>query len=253
MRLAGGSVAIFPVTGMPEVTAGADLPEQIARGLEHSGLSLADGDVVVVTQKVVSKAEGRLVDLATVEPSPFARAYAESTEKDAREVELVLRESARVVRMVGRVLISETHHGLICANAGVDRSNVAGEVACLLPRDPDASARAIRAGLKARTGATVAVIISDTFGRPWRVGQTNVAIGVAGMAAMADYRGQLDAHGREMRVSVLAVADELSGAAELVMGKSEAVPVAVIRGYAFPPGEGSARDLLRPAESDLFR
>lgn len=233
-----------PLPGHPAGTAATAAP---------APPGLLDGDVVVVTQKVVSKAEGRLVDLRTVEPSPFARDWARRHGKDPRETEVVLRESARVVKMAGPILICETHHGLICANAGVDRSNVDGEVACLLPADPDASARRLRDGLMARSGATVAVIIADTFGRPWRMGQTNVAIGLAGLAALADYRGQTDVFGRELRVSMLAVADELAAAAELVMGKTAGVPVAVIRGYPWTLAADTARSLIRSPGEDLFR
>lgn len=246
-------VRILPVTGLPEVQPGDDIAALTAAALRQQDLSLADGDVVVVTQKIVSKAEGRLVDPGTVVPSAFAEQFAAAAGKDPREVEVVLRESVRIVRMAGGTLIAETRHGLVCANAGVDHSNMAGGLLCLLPVDPDASARAIRAGLKRETGAEVAVIISDTFGRPWRLGQTNVAIGVAGMLPIADYRGQTDTAGRELKVTALAVADELAAAAELVMNKVDRVPVAVIRGYTVPAGEGSAREMVRPPEKDLFR
>jgi coenzyme F420-0:L-glutamate ligase/coenzyme F420-1:gamma-L-glutamate ligase len=241
---------IIPVRGIGEVRPGDDLAATLLTALEQQGLQLADGDVLVVTQKIVSKAEGRIVDPESVEPSHMARMAAAQGVKDASHYEVVLRESRRIVKMDRGVLVTETHHGLICANAGVDESNVAGgRAVTLLPVDPDASAAALRA----RMGADVAVIISDTFGRPWREGQVNVAIGVAGMAPLADYGGQQDGYGYMMRASIIAIADELASAAELVMGKIDAVPVAVIRGYAYTPAEGSARQLIRAPEKDLFR
>ena len=245
---------IIPVRGIGEVRPGDDLATLILAALERHDQPLADGDVLVVTQKIVSKAEGRIVDPSQIEPSAFARAIAAQGAKDAAYYEVVLRESRRIVKMDRGVLIVETRHGLICANAGVDESNVAGgHVVTLLPLDPDGSAAALRAALRERAGVDVAVIISDTFGRPWREGQINVAIGVAGMAPLADYAGQQDGYGYTLRASVIAVADELASAAELVMGKIDAVPVAIVRGYAYPPAAGSARALLRAPEKDLFR
>lgn len=245
------SVEIFGVAGIGEVTPGDDLAALIAEATR--GRPLADGDVVIVTHKIVAKSEGQLVDLRTITPSDLAVRIAERFGKDARQVDLVLRESARIVRMERGIIICETHHGLICANAGVDASNVAPETVCLLPRDPDASAARIRAGLKERTGATVAVIVSDTFGRTWRNGLVNVAIGVAGMNPLLDYRGQTDPAGYDLRVTILAIADELAAAAELVTGKMERVPVAVIRGYAYERGEGTGHDLIMDPARDLFR
>ncbi len=210
--------------------------------------------MLVVTHKVVAKSEGCHVDLRAVEPSPFARAYAEQWGKDARQVEVVLRESARLVRMDHGVMICQTRHGFICANAGVDRSNTGDlDVVLTLPSDPDASARLLRDAVVAATGATVAVIVSDTFGRPWRDGLTNVAIGCAGLRPLRDERGQADPHGYVLGASVLAVADELAAAAELAMGKLDGVPAAVVRGYPYEPGEGSAAELLRAPERDMFR
>jgi coenzyme F420-0:L-glutamate ligase / coenzyme F420-1:gamma-L-glutamate ligase len=207
-----------------------------------------------VTHKIVAKAEGRLVDLRTIEPSDFAREWAAAWGKDPRHVEVVLRESVRVVRMDRGVLITQTRHGFVCANSGVDASNVPGdEVVCLLPLDPDATALAIHRGLKAASGAHVAVIIADSFGRPWRNGIVNVAIGVAGIAPLVDYRGQADNFGRTMQVSVLAVADELASAAELVMGKVSRCPMALVRGYHFDRREGAARELLMDPATDMFR
>jgi coenzyme F420-0:L-glutamate ligase/coenzyme F420-1:gamma-L-glutamate ligase len=239
--------------GLGDIVPGSDLAGAILAALEAEGQALHDGDIVVVTQKVVSKAEGCLVSLATVEPSPLALAWATRWAKDPRVVELVLRESSRIVRMDRGVIISETRHGLVCANAGVDCSNVGNDYATLLPPDPDASAARLRAALESGSGARVGVIISDTFGRAWREGQTNVAIGVAGVEALRHFEGQLDPTGYELRVTMLATADELAGAAELVMGKVDGVPVAVVRGLGRALGEGSAQELIRPAGTDLFR
>jgi coenzyme F420-0:L-glutamate ligase/coenzyme F420-1:gamma-L-glutamate ligase len=208
----------------------------------------------VVTHKIISKAEGRLVDLRTVEPSPLAKGYATRYGKDPRQIEVVFRESRRIVRMDRGIVISETHHGFVCANAGVDASNVPGDdTVCLLPVDPDASASKLRAALAGRLGVEVAVVVSDSFGRAWRHGITDVAIGVAGMDPIADYRGQRDPHGYPMEASVLAVADELAAAAELVMGKTDGIPLAVVRGYPYTPALGTGKDLLMPPERDMFR
>lgn len=246
-------IYVFPVLDLPVINEGDDIARLTVEALARQGERLQSGDVVVVTQKIVSKAEGRLVDPLTVEPSAFALQVARSSGKNPAEIEVVLRESARIVRMAGGNLICETHHGFVCANAGVDQSNMEGGLLCLLPEDSDASAERIRAGFLHLADADVALIISDTFGRPWRMGQTNVAIGVAGMSPIASYVGQLDTAGREMRVTALCVADELAGAAELVMNKVDRVPVAVIRGYQVPQGEGRATDLVRPPDKDLFR
>ncbi len=237
---------------MPEVRPGDDLNEAI---LNSAGNDLRDGDILIVTHKVISKAEGRLVALADVEPSPFARDFAARNGKDARQVEVVLRESKRIVRMVGGLIIAETRHGFICANAGVDASNVPGnDTVCLLPEDPDASARRILAAVKDRLGLSrVAVIATDSFGRPWRAGITNIAVGVAGISPLTDYRGGKDPHGYDLEASVLAVADELAAASELVMNKVDAVPAAIVRGYPFKAAEGSATELVMPPERDLFR
>ncbi|MCA1645809.1 MAG: coenzyme F420-0:L-glutamate ligase [Chloroflexi bacterium] len=222
--------------------------------LDAQGTPLHDGDIVVVTQKIVSKAEGCLVHLAEIEPSALALEWATRWQKDARVVELVLRQSRRIVRMDRGVIISETHHGLVCANAGVDCSNVGGDRATLLPPDPDASAERLRAALsQASGGAQIGVVISDTFGRAWREGQTNIAIGVAGVEALRHFEGQQDPTGYELRVTMLATADELASAAELVMGKVDGVPVALVRGLARALRCGSASELIRPAAADLFR
>jgi coenzyme F420-0:L-glutamate ligase/coenzyme F420-1:gamma-L-glutamate ligase len=248
-----GSVTITGIEGIPEVRAGDDLASLIASCCAAQGVALQDDDVLTVTQKVVSKSEGRFVVLDDIEPSPLAIELATNWEKDPRQVEVVLRESKRIVRMDHGVIISETRHGLVCANAGVDASNVPGERLMLLPVDPDASAQRIREGLRRETGADVAVIISDTFGRPWRMGYTEVAIGVAGMLPILDYVGKPDVQGREMKATWICIADELASAAELVTGKVNQVPVALIRGYAVPRGDGSAREMVRQAENDMFR
>jgi coenzyme F420-0:L-glutamate ligase/coenzyme F420-1:gamma-L-glutamate ligase len=247
------TVSVIPLHGLPEFREGDDVAGLIvAAAKDEPGIE--SGDVVVVTQKIVSKAEGRLVALDSVTPSPEAEKLGVETEKDPRLVELILRESAGIVRQRGPVLITETKHGFVCANAGIDASNVGPEgIVCLLPVDPDASARRIRDTIRERTGAEVAVVISDTFGRPWREGHTNVAVGLAGMLPFVDYVGQTDPHGYELRVSTLAVADELAAAAELVMNKLDNVPVAIIRGYEYPRGEGWTRELIRDREKDLFR
>jgi coenzyme F420-0:L-glutamate ligase / coenzyme F420-1:gamma-L-glutamate ligase len=241
-------ISVLPVAGISEVLPGDDLAGLIARSLEGN---LESSDILVVTHKVVSKAEGRLVDLRTVEPSALAKQFAGRYDKDPRQIEVVLRESRRIVRMDRGLIISETHHGFVCANAGVDASNVPGEdVVCLLPLDPDASAAKLRAAL---ADTAPAVIISDSFGRAWREGITNVAIGVAGMQPLADYRGEADPHGLPLVASILAVADELAAAAELVMGKTSGIPVAIVRNYPYAPGPGTARDLLMDPDRDLFR
>jgi coenzyme F420-0:L-glutamate ligase/coenzyme F420-1:gamma-L-glutamate ligase len=257
-----GSIAVLPVDGLPEIQSGDDLNTLIVEAIRHSLDRLEHGDVVVVTHKIVSKAEGGLIDLGTIEPSALATEFATTWEKDPRQVEVVLRQSKRIVRMVRGLIIAETKHGLICANAGVDASNVSPEVVCVLPDDPDGSAEAIRRALVATffpdhdsdQSSPIGVIVTDSFGRPWRNGIVNIAIGVAGMAALADYRGQYDAGGYELRASVLAVADELASAAELVMHKLAARPVAVVRGY-LPQGsggDGRGHDLIMPAERNLF-
>jgi coenzyme F420-0:L-glutamate ligase/coenzyme F420-1:gamma-L-glutamate ligase len=247
-------VQIIAVGGMPEVRPGDDLAALILEAARGQGVDIEDGDVLVVTQKIVSKAEGRLVDLRQVEPSPEAQEMAGRTGKDTRLLEVILRESRRIVRQERGVIICETKHGLVCANAGVDTSNVDGGVVSLLPQNPDQSAERIRVAIQERkAGTSVAVIISDTFGRPWREGHTNVAIGLAGMSAMKDYVGQTDPHGYVLRVSTMAVADELAAAAELVMEKLSRVPVAIVRGFDYQRAEGSAQELIRPRERDLFR
>ncbi len=244
-------IEVLGVEGFPEVRTDDDINRMISGAV---ATDLRPRDVLVVTHKIVSKAEGRLVDLRTVEPSTLAKGYAARYGKDPRQIEVVLRESRRIVRMDRGIVITETHHGFVCANAGVDASNVPGDdTVCLLPVDPDASAARLRDALAEDPGVEVAVVISDSFGRAWRHGITDVAIGVAGMDPVADYRGQPDPHGYPMEASVLAVADELAAAAELVMGKTDGIPLAIVRGYAYSSAPGSATELLMPPDRDMFR
>jgi coenzyme F420-0:L-glutamate ligase/coenzyme F420-1:gamma-L-glutamate ligase len=250
-----GALQIIGVDHIPEVRPGDDLVGLIIDGMVQSKTPPLDGDVLVVTQKIVSKAEGQLVDLTTIEPSALAMQWAERYEKDPRQIEVVLREAVRIVRMERGILIAETRHGFVCANAGVDASNVSPDTVCLLPEDPDRSAERIRQGITRELGVEVGVIVSDSFGRPWRNGIINVAIGVAGIPALADYRGQTDAAGYSLHVTVLAVADEIAAAAELIMNKLDARPVAIVRGYQFPVAAepGTGRDLVMDSSRDLFR
>ncbi len=247
----GDALLVLPLAPLPEVRPGDDLEAT------SGALPLRPDDVIVITQKVVSKAEGALVDLTAVEPRPEAIAFAARWKRDPRQVEVVLRQAARVVRMANGVIIAETRHGFVLANAGVDASNVgpgSGDVVLLLPDDPDASARRIRDGLAARLGTAPGVVVSDSLGRPWRFGITDLAIGVAGFRPLEDLRGTPDADGRLMAATVRAVADEIASAAELVLGKAARRPVALVRGASPPPGDGSIRhDVLMPAEIDLFR
>jgi coenzyme F420-0:L-glutamate ligase / coenzyme F420-1:gamma-L-glutamate ligase len=237
---------VFPVKGFPEIEPGDDLARLIADAVE-----LEDGDVVVVAQKVVSKAEGRIVRLAEVDPSERARAIAGGG--DPRRIEVILGESARIVRLRPPLVISQTRHGYVCASAGVDASNAPDrDTLVLLPLDPDASAAALRGRLFELTGRDVAVIVSDSFGRAWRQGTTDVAVGCAGVAPLVDLGGRRDRVGYELHATVIAVADQIAGAAQLVMGKLDAIPVAVVRGLEVA-GEGAAADLVMPPERDLFR
>ncbi len=260
-KLPPDKLEIFAISDLPEVASGDSLAALLSQAIEQNGPGLQDGDVLVVAQKVVSKAEGRMVELSRVEPSASALSLAEKLGKDARHLEVILRESRRVVRMEGRkdgrleggVIIVETHLGLVCANAGVDTSNVPEGWVSLLPADPDASARRLLEELGSATGKRLAVIISDTFGRPWREGLTNVAIGVAGFQPLHDYRGQQDRQGHSLAATVIATADELAAAAELVMGKTAGRPAAIVRHFPWTPGPGKAADLIRPKEKDLFR
>ncbi len=248
------ALEIFGVAGLPEIEAGTDLGTAISDVAAANGTPIVDGDIVVVTSKIVSKAEGRTVELSSVEPSPFAREWSATWGKDAAITEVVLREAKRIVRQLGPVLITETHHGFVCANSGVDQSSSGAHGrAVLLPLDSDSSARNIRKTLGTK-GANAAVIISDTFGRAWREGQTDIAIGIAGMQPILSYIGQVDPHGHEFQVQALCTADELAGAAELVKGNISRVPVAVIRGYSWEVDEtATIAPVLRDQARDLFR
>jgi coenzyme F420-0:L-glutamate ligase / coenzyme F420-1:gamma-L-glutamate ligase len=247
------SIELVPVSGLPEIHPGDDLAKLIATGAKRARITFESGDVLVVAQKIVSKAEGYLAQLSEVTPSPRSLQLAAKLKKDPRLIEVILRESSRIVRS-DPVLIVETHHGFVCANAGVDQSNIPGsDVVSLLPRDPDASARLIAAALRKLTGKRIAVIISDTFGRPWRLGLTNVAIGAAGVPALVDLRGTRDLHGKALHATIIAVADELAAAAGLLMGKATGLPAVIIRGYRYRFTVDAAARIIRPASEDLFR
>jgi coenzyme F420-0:L-glutamate ligase/coenzyme F420-1:gamma-L-glutamate ligase len=244
----------IPVRGMPEILPKARLIDEIVAACKRQRMALRRGDILIVTHKIVSKAEGRLVELSRVKPCTRAARWAKRYRTDARIIELALREARRVVRMKNGILITETPHGLICANSGVDASNVDGGVhAVLLPKDPDRSAARLHRQLRKASGFDVPVIITDTFGRPWREGLTEVAIGTAGMKVFRDFRDQLDPYGYKLRVSIDAVADALAAFAGVACGKLSRCPACIIRGFAYEHGRGRARDLVRPAERDLFR
>lgn len=245
-----GELRVLPLLGIPEIEEGDDLATLVVEAAARAG-GLAENDVLVVAQKVVSKEEGRVVRLDDVEPSPEARELA--GEEDARRIEVILRESRRVVRSRPPLVIAETSHGFVCASAGVDSSNAKGPgTVVLLPLDPDASASRLRLRIRDLTGHEVAVVVSDSFGRAWRTGTTDVALGVAGMTALLDLRGTRDPVGYELHATQIAVADEVAGAAELVMGKVDGVPAAIVRGLR-PSGDGCGADLVMPADRDLFR
>ncbi len=247
-------LTIIPVRGIPDIKKGDDLGRLLVTRLKEQGDTFQPGDITVVAQKIVSKAEGRVVSLSRIAPSDFAKTIASNVGKDPRQVEVILRETEKMVRMKGGHLITETKQGFICANAGVDQSNVGDrDSVTLLPRDSDASADRIRKTIHEITGRIVSVIVTDTFGRAWRMGHVNFAIGVSGMKPIHDYRGTKDMYRRTLKVTEMAVADELACAAELVMNKADRVPAAIIRGYKAPKGHGRAKDLLRPEEIDLFR
>ena len=247
------ALTLTPIEGIPLIQPGDHLAEIILSALQTSRITLQNHDILVLAQKIVSKAEGRQVNISTVDPSIKAVVYAAEAEKDPRLVELILQESKEVLRVRPGLMIVEHQLGFICANAGVDRSNVEGDRIVLLPERPDRSAATIKNRIEALSGAAIAVIISDTFGRPWRRGLTDVAIGVAGMAAINDLRGTTDMHGRVLDVSEVAVVDEIAGAADLVMGKSTGIPAAIVRGVHWEPAPGRAADLVRPATEDMFR
>ena len=250
------AIRIVGLEGIPEVEPGDDLVRVTLDAIARTRVSIGPGDVFVYTQKIVSKAENCVVRLDAISPSAIARQWAETWQKDPRLIELVLQEARRIVRMERGVLITETRHGFICANSGVDASNLRPGEAARLPPDPDASARRLCTDLRATLRQTIGVIVSDTFGRPWRDGQMNVAIGVAGLRPIVDYRGSLDAQGQPLHSTAIAVADELAAAAELVMGKARGIPIAIVQGTGLGGADhdsGSGRDLLRRREEDLFR
>jgi coenzyme F420-0:L-glutamate ligase/coenzyme F420-1:gamma-L-glutamate ligase len=248
-----GVIELLPLPGLPEIRKEDDLSRRIVDAARQAQIAFEHGDVLVVAQKIVSKAEGRLVELSAIKPSRQASRLGAKLNKDPRLVEVILSESRRIVRS-DPVLIVETHHGFVCANAGVDQSNVPGDdVVSLLPRDPDRTARRLAAALRKRSGKRVAVIISDTFGRPWRLGLTNVAIGAAGVPALLDLRGTRDLLGKPLHATILAVADELAAAAGLAMGKAAGIPAVIVRGYRYRPTLDPAARIIRPAKEDLFR
>lgn len=245
---------LIGLEGVAEVQRGDSVGNLICEACTRQGLALADGDVVVVAQKIVSKAEGQTVILSAIRPSQRAKQLARELDKEPELVEVILGESRQVVRAGGRALIVETHHGFVCANAGVDQSNVGIRQVALLPKDADQSARDIRDVIRQRTGKNVAVLVSDSFGRAWRIGTADVAVGVAGMKPIKDERGLRDRHGYQLKAAVAAIADEMASAAELIMGKRDGIPVVIVRGYEIEKKEdGSVQDLLRPATEDLFR
>ncbi|HEX9496654.1 MAG TPA: coenzyme F420-0:L-glutamate ligase [Candidatus Limnocylindria bacterium] len=247
-------VTLIPIDGLPEITPGDDLARLVIRALDASGRSFQKGDVLALAQKIVSKSEGRIRKLADVVPGPDALRMAAESGKDAKQLQVVLDETVRIVRWQRGVLIVETKHGLVCANAGVDHSNAgAPDTVILLPVDPDASARRIRDDIRTATGIDVPVVITDTFGRAWREGHTNVAIGISGLPALRRYMGEFDPDGYELRVTEIAVADEIAAATELVMGKLDRRPAAIVRGLPLPEGSETARMYVRPHDKDMFR
>lgn len=248
------SISIYGVQGIPEISPGDALADIILDAMKDNGICLEDGDILVVAQKIVSKAEGRVYEKCMISVSPFAKQAADLLGFSPQYVELVLRESKRIVRMADGVLICQTHHGFVMAGAGVDQSNAGGRDRLIaLPHNPDRSASDLRKSFEEKTGKRMAVIISDTFGRPWRKGQINQAIGLSGILPMVDYRGKEDNDGREMKVTQIAVADELASAAELISGKTKRMPVVILRGFEYQTGPGSATDLVREQDKDIFK
>ena len=244
---------IIGVQGIREVRPGDDVARLVVAAAARQGTALTTGDVVVLSQKIVSKAEGRLLRLSEVTPSAMATTFATELGRDPRLIEVILRESRRIVRMDRGVLVTETRHGWVCANAGVDQSNVDADAVALLPEDPDRSARGFRDAVRAQTRADIFVIVADTFGRPWREGLVNIAIGVAGFAPLKSYLGDHDPAGRPLQATIIAVADELAAAAEPVMGKLDRIPAAIVRGLPVAPSEEGSKALLRDPARDLFR
>jgi len=246
-------IEVIPLFGIPEVSKGDDLAALILDAVDDNSLALYDGDVVVVKHKIVSKAEGRVVRLDSVAPGKRAKALAKMQGKDPRLVELVLSESVRVVRAGHGVIITETKQGFVCANSGIDQSNVGKESVALLPIDPDRSADRLRRKLERLTGRELAVVVTDTFGRPWRLGQTDVAIGCSGVLPLVEYAGRRDKFGYELRVTEPSIVDEIAGAAELAIGKLNGIPAAIVRGVEYTRGEGTVKEMLMPPDRDLFR
>jgi coenzyme F420-0:L-glutamate ligase/coenzyme F420-1:gamma-L-glutamate ligase len=244
---------IIPICLKGDVHANSNLASLILSSIERTNYHLKNNDVLVVAHKIVSKAEGRVIDLVTIRPSKHAISIAKKHRKDPRIVELILRESRRIVKMERAIMITETKHGFVCANAGIDKSNVSGDRVVLLPINPDRSAVKIKRAVKRQTGKNIAVIISDTFGRPFRQGQVNVAIGIAGLNPLKDYRGTKDMFGKQLKVTEIAIADEIASAAELVMGKTDSVPVVIITDFKYDNKHGSAKTLIRKRKYDLFR
>jgi len=248
------TLSIIPIPLAGEVSPGDSIADKLLQSLRQHKLAFAPGDILVVKHKIVSKAEGRIVDLATVKPSADSITWAKKYKVDARVIELAMREGCKVIRRKNGVLITETRHGFICANSGVDVSNVdGGSHALLLPADPDASARKLHRELKKQTALAIPVLITDSFGRPWREGLVDFCIGIAGMKALRDDRGRRDPHGYTLHASLEAVADELAAAAGLVCGKLNRTPACIVRGFSYEPARGHTRDLLRSLASDLFR
>jgi coenzyme F420-0:L-glutamate ligase / coenzyme F420-1:gamma-L-glutamate ligase len=247
-------IRLLPIVVSGEIQPGDNIPEELLHSLRRHRQSLRPGDILIVKHKIVSKAEGRLIDLATIKPSASSTAWAKRYKLDARVIELALRESRAVIRRKNGVLITETHHGFLCANSGIDVSNVnGGRHALLLPKDPDRSARNLHRELKKRTGLGIPVIITDSFGRPWREGLMDHCIGIAGMKPLRDDRGRRDPHGYQLHASIEAIADELAAAAGLACGKLNRTPACIVRGFRYEPARAKTRDLLRPAKTDLFR
>ena len=245
---------ILGLKGIPSIKQGDDLGKLIFDTCKKQKIKLLDNDIIVIAHKIVSKSEGRVFDYSNIQPSPFAKRIAKKSKKEAPHVEAILSQTKSILRKEGHHLITETRHGFVCANSGVDTSNLKDEsTVCLLPKDPDHSAKTIKNKIQSLAGVEVAIIISDTFGRPWRIGQVNMAIGIAGMNPLLDYRGGKDMYNRKLRFTLIAIADELASAAELVMKKSDGVPVAILRGVQYMSGRGSVNDLIRPKEIDLFR
>ncbi|MHA1972390.1 MAG: coenzyme F420-0:L-glutamate ligase [Candidatus Hodarchaeales archaeon] len=245
-------IEVFPLNNFPIINPGDDVAEIISEQLRKA--SLEDNDIIVIAHTIISKAENQVYDLSKVDASDFAKHIAKLQEKDPQKIEVILRESSEIVRMDDRVLITVTKHGFICANSGVDKSNTPGNTVISLPKDPDKSARDIRDMIKSKLGKEVAVIISDTFGRPFRVGTVNFAIGIAGMSPLIDFRGEKDLFGYELRSTVVARADEIAAAAGIVMGQAdEGTPVILVRGVEFDPVEGNIKSILRDREFDVFR